>query len=152
MDNNTPMSQEDILAANETLTANLAAVTSERNALAAQNGGLTATITALTSERDQLAEANGILTASVTALTKERDTLASENATLKAADKDLNARVAAELAKHGVRAEGVPAPSQGAGANGGADLVAQYQAMKDPTERSAFAARHAEALRKALIG
>src|SRR5262245_11513191 len=85
--------QTDILAQIEQLNAQVATLTTERDTL-----------------RSQLAEAtkgSETLTATLGVRTKERDDLKAENETLKAGQADFNKRLAAELSKHGIRAQAV---------------------------------------------
>lgn len=99
--------QSDILAANERLTAELAASAESLATARADVAKLADDVKAAQADRDQalvnvaeLKEANAELMQQNAALRDERDKLA-------AADRDFNKRLAAALAKHGVRAEGV---------------------------------------------
>ncbi len=77
------------------------------------------------------------------AVTKERDSLAAES-------KDLNARVAAEVAKLGIRQTGVEQPKGAAGSKA-EELVAEYEKVKgDPKARAEFLAKHDKELASIL--
>lgn len=97
--------EADILAINEKLAADLAAKADECATLASQLQTLTA---AKDASAKQVAEANTKVTELQTAtatLTKERDELKAANSTLESQTKDFNARLAAELSKHGIRTQ-----------------------------------------------
>jgi FtsZ-binding cell division protein ZapB len=81
--------QADILAQFEQATADL-------NTAKQTIATLQSQITSLTTERDSAKQ-------SITALTQERDTLKAENDRLKSDKEDFSRRLAAELAKHGIR-------------------------------------------------
>jgi uncharacterized protein (DUF3084 family) len=107
--------QTDILAQLERATTDLATARATITTLQGQ-------VTVLTGERDSAR--SGIATATqerdeartnLGAVTRERDTLTSENATLKEQMADFNKRLAAELARHGIRnfeASAKPAPQE----------------------------------------
>lgn len=99
--------QKDILAANERLTADLAASAAALVAVREECDKLAAEVKSAQVDRDnalvevaELKEANAELMQQNAALRDERDKLAAE-------DRDFNKRLAAALVKHGVRAEGV---------------------------------------------
>lgn len=93
---NSQPDQVDIVAQNERLTAELTAAHGSITDLRGQVQSLT---------EKNLAQANDLVAAqsSITALTSERDSLRSDNERLQGDMKDFNARVAAEIAKHGIR-------------------------------------------------
>lgn len=122
-------SQDDIIADNTRLTADLTAAQGEVTRLKADNARLLA-------ERETQASM-------VQSLTTERDALKGERDKLSAADRDFERRVSAELAQHGIRKEGVATPA-GAGST---DLLAQYQALKDPKDKAAFLTKYEKELR-----
>lgn len=139
--------QTDILAANERLTTELEAALRERTEARTQ-------LTTVTTERDQargeVTRLNGEvqrLTAANTEAQGQIATLTAERDRLAGVDHDFNRRLAAELAKHGIRASALPTGPQGTAAN---DLVAQYQAINDPKEKAEFIARHEKQLRAVL--
>ena len=139
--------QTDILAANERLTADLAAAVRDRDAAQAQ-------VTALTGERDTALRERDEARGQVAVLTGERDdartalaTVTTERDRLAGIDRDFNRRLAAELAKHGIRAEAI---APGSAAPPATDLIAQYQAITDPKEKAAFLAKHEKELRALL--
>ncbi len=125
-------SQDDIIADNTRLTADLTAAQAEVTRLKADNARLLA-------ERDTQAS-------TVQGLTTERDALKGERDKLVAADRDFERRVSAELAQHGIRKEGVATPA-GAGPT---DLVAQYEALTDPKAKAAFVVKHEKELRSLI--
>src|SRR4051812_27408789 len=92
--------EADVIAANEKLTADLAAA----NSLTATeaNRANAAEARATTAEAS-LATAN----TNLVAVTAERDTLKAANVKLEADMKDFNARVAADVAKAGIRKEAI---------------------------------------------
>ena len=122
--------QADILAANERLTAELQAAIAERDDVRTQ-------VTSLTGERDAALRERDEARTNSAAVTTERDRLAG-------IDRDFNRRLAAELAKHGIRPEAIAPSSKAPVAT---DLVAQYQAITEPKEKAAFLARHEKELR-----
>lgn len=139
--------QTDILAANERLTADLTNAVRERDASRTQ-------LSSITAERDQLRTENARLIgeaqrhaaaatdaqARLTALTADHDRLAS-------VDHDFNRRLAADLAKHGIRTSAIPT---GATSSSSTDLVAQYQSITDPKAKAEFITRHEKELRSAI--
>lgn len=128
--NPTAADQTDILAANERLTAELDAATRERDEVRAS-------LSTRTTERDAALRDRDEARASLAAVTEERDRLTG-------VDRDFNRRLAAEVAKHGIRAEAI---APGTRAPAAIDLVAQYQAITDPKEKAAFLAKHEKELR-----
>ncbi len=134
------MDQTDVLAQNERLSGELAdartaleVMTTERDALTRR---LAETNTAHEAALQQAQAAHQTLQQALDTATAERERLA-------AVDRDFNRRLAQALTQHGIRPEGVEA-----GANGKVlDLVAQYEAISDHTERAAFLAKHATELR-----
>ena len=94
--------QNDVLAQVTSLNESLAAANQEKATFQGR-------VIALETEKAALETDKANLTQQVTALTGERDTLKGENATLKAENeklqgdmKNFDARLAAELAKHGI--------------------------------------------------
>lgn len=97
--------EKDLMAANETLTAEITALKGERDNLAAS-------VTVLTAERDAAKAKILIVEAACTALANERDTLKASAATLEGKVKDLEAkeqnlekRTAARLVDLGIVAD-----------------------------------------------
>jgi septal ring factor EnvC (AmiA/AmiB activator) len=86
---NTNADQTDVLAQLEQARADLATAKQTIGSLQGQ-------INALTAERDSAKASVKTLESTVTALTRERDTL-------KAGEEDFNKRLAAEIARHGIR-------------------------------------------------
>lgn len=133
----TKADQADILAELETLRPKLAAAE--------------ANVTKLTKD---LEAANATaakvpkLETDLSAVTKERDDLKAENEKLTTQMADFNARVATELAKHGIRKEGVEAPKrEAAGTTSEEGLIEQYNALTDPAARAVFIAKNGDKLR-----
>ncbi|MFM7099925.1 MAG: hypothetical protein ACKO3N_02005, partial [Verrucomicrobiota bacterium] len=93
----------------------------------------------VTQERDNARSEATKANADLASITSERDRLAGES-------RDFDRRLAAELARHGIRKEGV---AQGAPA-GALDLVAQYEAITDPKEKAAFVVKHEKELRSLI--
>jgi chromosome segregation ATPase len=140
-ENTQPADQTDIVAANEKLTDDLATTTKDLD-------DARASLTVVTKERDDAKASLATTTterdqalADLAKVTAERDALAKT-------DRDFNTRLAAELAKHGIRADAI-APS--ASKPAGMDLVAQYQAITDSGEKAAFFAKHGDELRRIAI-
>ena len=109
MPENQAPDQVDIVAQNTQLHADL-------NTARQTIGTLQASVTSMTAERNtlrtQLDASNSNATAlhaQVTTVTGERDAARTENGSLQVQMKDFNARLAAELSKHGIRPNGVPA-------------------------------------------
>lgn len=125
-----PRDQADVLAANERLTADLEAAVRDRDETRAS-------LSALTTERDSALRDRDEARTSLTAVTEERDRLAG-------IDRDFNRRLAAEVAKHGIRADAI---APGSKAPAAIDLLAQYQAITDPKEKASFLAKHEKELR-----
>jgi chromosome segregation ATPase len=99
-----PADQTDIVAANERLTADLATSNKERDearasltAVSKELDEAKASLATATAERDQAR-------ADLAKVTSERDVLTKT-------DRDFNARLAAEMAKHGIRADALSANS-----------------------------------------
>jgi chromosome segregation ATPase len=97
-----PEDQTDVIALNERLTTDLANAVKERDearkslaALTTERDDAKATAQTITGERDQAR-------ADLTKMTAERDALAKT-------DRDFNARLAAEMAKHGIRPDAMKA-------------------------------------------
>lgn len=136
-----PADQTDIVAANERLTADLATVTKERD-------DARASLTAVTTERDDAKASLATTTAERDQARAELAKVTAEREALTKTDRDFNTRLAAELAKHGIRADAI-APSSTKPE--GTDLVAQYQAITEPKAKAEFLAKHGEALRRLMI-
>jgi chromosome segregation ATPase len=155
--------QTDVIAANERLTtelaaavrarddaqAGIAAVTAERDEARTRATGLEKQLAEAEQKAKSEHEAHAATRTSLDALTEAHAKLSAERDALQKESRDFNARLAAELAKHGIRAEAI-APAA-ARAEGGSNLVAQYQALSDPKEKAAFLARHGEDLRRLAI-
>ena len=92
------------------------------------------------------------LEADITKLTKERDDLKASNEKLTSETKDFNTRLATELAKHGIRATGSDAPKRDEIKGDAKDeaLIAEYNAITDPTKKAAFLVKHAKELREII--
>lgn len=92
------------------------------------------------------------LEANVSTLTKERDDLKASNEKLTTETKDFNARLATELAKHGIRATGSEAPKRDEIKGDAKDeaLIAEYNAITDPTKKAVFLAKYAKELREII--
>lgn len=125
---NSAANEADIIAANERLTAELAAATTERDQLRAQLAQANETrntATNLLTEANQrvssLTEERDGARTSLQAMTADRDRLAGES-------RDFNRRLAGELAKHGIRADGV-APGSNAGSEALGTLTEQCRAI-----------------------
>lgn len=86
---------DEIMAENSTLNSELA--TAKQNIT-----NLTAQVGALTTERDAAKASLVAANSTITAMTSERDILKAANVKLDADMKDFNAKVAAEVAKHGI--------------------------------------------------
>lgn len=129
-------SQDDIIAENQRLTGDLTTARADVTRLTSERDAHAATITSLTAERDGLKAEVTKLKGDLYAVTGERDKLAAES-------RDFERRLAAELAHHGIRKEGV----QGSGTGGAPDLVAQYAAITDPKAKAEFLAKHEKELR-----
>ncbi len=99
--------QKDILAANERLTAENAAGAAELSAERATVVRLTGEVSASNADRDKAIARAVELDASVADLTQRLAAVTGERDGLAAVDRDFGRRLAAELAKHGVRAQGV---------------------------------------------
>lgn len=129
----------------------LAQLDSER----AENATNKANVTKLTKD---LESANAIasrvpgLETQVATLTKERDDLKASNETLTAQTADFNARVATELAKHGIRPAGSEAPKKDEikGDAKSEGLIAEYNAITDPGKKAIFLAKHQKELREII--
>lgn len=132
--NPTAADQTDILAANERLNADLEAANRDRDEARSS-------LSALTTERDAALRDRDEARTSLAAATEERDRLAG-------IDRDFNRRLAAEIAKHGIRAEAI---APGSKATAATDLVALYQAIADPKEKAAFLAKHEKELRALVV-
>lgn len=139
--------ETDVLAKNEQLTTDL--------------GTAKASIATLTKERDtargeaaRVPVLEGELTtakATIASLTSERDTLKTENASLTAKMSDFDRSVATAVAKLGVSGKGASTPAGGEGKSGDAELLAQYEAVKDdPAKRAEFLQANSEKLRSLL--
>lgn len=105
--------EQDIIAANERLTGQLKTVTAERDTAVASASSVTAERDTAIRERDEARSSLSTVTAerdtartSLQAMTADRDRLAGES-------RDFNRRLAAELVKHGIRADGVAAGTKG---------------------------------------
>lgn len=136
--------QTDVIAANERLTTERDTAIGERDEAVARVTQLEAQLAQANESRNTatnlLTDANqrlANLSADMATVTADRDRLAG-------IDRDFNRRLAAELAKHGIRAEAI-APGSKAPAAG--DLVGQYQAITDSKEKAAFLAKHEKELR-----
>lgn len=137
------MDQTDVLAQNERLSGELAdartaleVMTTERDTITRQ---LAEATTAHEAALQQAQAVHQTLQQALGTATAERDRLA-------AVDRDFSRRLSQSLAEHGIRPQGVEA-----GTNGKVlDLVTQYEAITDHTERAAFLAKHEKELR-ALI-
>jgi len=146
-----PADQADILAANEQLTANLAALQRQlaeaRTALDTANAErgqfqtqLTAATEQLTAARGdntrlqaQLTEArqgNASLQEIVTARTRERDDLKAENTALQTKMADFNKSVAAEVAKLGITKLAVQLDPKAAATDKPTNLTDECRAAK----------------------
>lgn len=104
--------QHDVIAANERLTTDLATALKERDELKTKLStaesrlaeaqtkleGADEAVAGAVAERDAALKERDDLKAKLDATTKERDDLAAK-------DSDINRRVAAEVAKHGIRAQ-----------------------------------------------
>lgn len=92
------------------------------------------------------------LEAQVSTLTKERDDLKASNEKLTAETKDFNARLATELAKHGIRANGSDAPKRDEikGDAKAEALIAEYNAITNPGDKARFLAKHEKELREII--
>lgn len=108
---NTAANEEDIIAANERLTGQLATITAERDAALASVGTVTTERDAMARERDEVRSNLATITAerdaartSLQAMTADRDRLAGQ-------ERDFNRGLAAALAKHGIRGEGIATDS-----------------------------------------
>lgn len=141
--------QSDILAANEKLRADNATATANIAKLTADLSAANASVAKLANLEAELATER----VNVVKLTKERDDLKAINDKLTGEMKDFNAKVASELAKHGIRATGVEAPkkdeAQDADADGDA-LMAQFNALTDPSKRAEFLAKNGAKLRELI--
>ena len=122
-----PADQADVIAANERLSA-------ERDTAHRERDEARTALATATAERDRAR--TDLATA-----TAERDRLTG-------IDRDFSRRLAAELAKQGIRAEALPLTSA---KPAGTDLVAQYQAITDPKERARFLARHGDEIRRLAV-
>lgn len=122
--------QTDILAANERLI--LERDEAQRSLAEAQ-----ASIATLTTERDTAARERDEARAQLATITAERDQLAG-------VDRDFNRRLAAEVARHGIRPEAIAPASK---APSSTDLLARYEAITDPREKAAFLSQHEKELR-----
>jgi len=129
--------QADILALNETLTGQVKDLTAQ---IDSTKGLLTASQSEVADLKAKLDKA----TADLSALTTERDTL-------KASQKDFDGKVAAELAKRGIRAEAPETPGKDLkGETSDEQLVAAYAAITDPKAKSEFLEKNGDRLRKIL--
>ena len=135
--------QSDVIAANEVLTAERDVAIRERDEARASFATLTAERDGLNARLTTACNELAARTGTVATLTTERDALA-------AADHDFNRRLATELAKQGIRPTAVPTPSKSDA--GASDLLAQYQALTDPTQKAQFLTKHAGALKTMLVG
>ena len=96
-----------------------------------------ASIAALTAERDTAAQERDEASAQLATVTAERDALAK-------VDRDFNRRLAAEVARHGIRPEAIAPASKAPSSN---DLLARYEAITDAREKAAFLSQHEKELR-----
>lgn len=101
------LDQQDIVALNEKLTADLSASQQLLDESNARNAALTAERDEAVQKLSTAAAALDASNANVTAITAERDKLAAENASLQTQMADFNKRLAAELSKHGIRREAI---------------------------------------------
>lgn len=129
---------DEIMAESERLTADL---TKARADLGTANAALTE---AQTKHATELANVQSKLTASeakVGELTTVNATLATENATLKAAEQNLEKRVAAKVAELGIKTDAI---TGGDKADAGAPLAEQFRSITDNKARAQFWAKHRE--------
>ena len=94
----------------DTARTALGTATSERDAARTQVATLTTERDAARTELATRTTERDAARADVTRLTGERDRYISENATLRAGQQDFDARLRAELLKHGVRATAITLP------------------------------------------
>ncbi len=129
--------QADILALNETLAGQVKDLTAQ---IDSTKGLLTASQSEVADLKAKLDKAN----ADLTALTTERDTL-------KASQKDFDGKVAAELAKRGIRAEAPETTGKDLkGETSDEQLVAAYTAITDPKAKAEFIEKNGDRFRKIL--
>jgi chromosome segregation ATPase len=99
---NTP-DQADVLAQFEQVKTDLATAKQTIGTLQGQVTSLEAEKATLTTTASEATTKAATLETNLSTATTERDALKAENATLQASMTDFNARVAAEIAKHGIR-------------------------------------------------
>jgi cell division protein FtsB len=132
--------QSDILAANEKLRADNATATATIAKLTADLSAANTSVAKLANLEAELATERG----NVTKLTKERDDL-------KAKVDTFDTRVASELAKHGIRATGIEAPKKDESKDAdGEALMAQFNALTDPSKRAEFLSMNGAKLRELI--
>lgn len=132
--------QSDILAANEKLRADNATATATITKLTADLSAANASVAKFANLEAELATERG----NVVKLTKERDDL-------KAKVDTFDTRVASELAKHGIRANGVEAPKKDEAQDAdGEALMSQFNALTDPSKRAEFLAKNGAKLRELI--
>ena len=134
MPTTTKPDEADIIAQHAQLTADLTAARQNITTLTADvtrlNGELSAANTGFETARESLKT-----------LTLERDSLKSENERLKSESKTFEARLASELAKHGIAPTAAAADPKktGDGKPSNDDLMAQYKAVQnDPLKLANF--------------
>lgn len=114
---NTPKpDQTDILAENERLTQDLAKAAQDRDGAQSKVGELEGKLADATAELTDAKTKASASEQTVARLQTELEAVTKERDALKTADHNFNTRLAAELAKHGIRAEGVPMPGMTASA------------------------------------
>lgn len=100
--------QADIVAENERLAAELATATATLAKSDAVIADAAATRDAALKERDEAKTALATLTAERDTARAELATVTKERDELNAVDRNFTTRLAGELAKHGIRAQGLP--------------------------------------------
>lgn len=139
--------QSDILAANEKLRADNATATATITKLTADLSAANASVAKFANLEAELATERG----NVSKLTKERDDIKASNDKLTGEMKSFDAKVASELAKHGIRATGVEAPKKDEAQDAdGEALMAQFNALTDPGKRAEFLGKHGAKLRELI--
>lgn len=129
------MTTEQVLAENQRLTGELKTVTEK---VATLEGAQAAEVTRLTGENKTLTEQVNTLTSQVSTLTESAKTLLKPE--------EVDKRVAAKIAEHGIAEEAPENPATGKQALGRDEVTQMLRDEKDPQKRTELYREHRKVL------